>query len=142
MEENMSEFWSNLGRKVNSVSNSAAKKVDALTTIAKLNLSLRDKENSLEECFEKLGSLVYDKVRRSYETDEEVALCIDEADKLLADIASIKAQLRQAKKTKACETCGKDCAADAHFCPACGIAFGEEKEEATDIVVAEEKTEE
>ena len=136
----MSEFWSNLVRKVNSVSNSAAKKVDALTTLAKLNLSLRDKENALEDCFEKLGSLVYDKVRKSYETDEEVALCIDEADKLLADIASIKAQLRQAKKTKACEACGKDCAADARFCPSCGVAFAEE-EKATEVAVIEEKTE-
>lgn len=134
----MSEFWTNLGRKVNSVSSSAAKKVDALTNLAKLNLSLREKENALEDCFEKLGSLVYDKVRKSYETDEEVAACIDKADQLLADIASIKAQLRQAKKTKACETCGKDCSADARFCSDCGVAFAEE-EEATE---AEEKTEE
>ena len=72
----MSEFWTNLGRKVNSVSSTAAKKVDALTNLAKLNLSLREKENALEDCFEKLGSLVYDKVRKSYETDEEVAACI------------------------------------------------------------------
>ena len=134
----MSEFWTNLGRKVNSVSSTAAKKVDALTNLAKLNLSLREKENALEDCFEKLGSLVYDKVRKSYETDEEVAACIDKADQLLADIASIKAQLRQAKNTKACETCGKDCAADAHFCSDCGVAFTEE-EKATE---AEEKTEE
>ena len=135
----MSEFWSNLGRKVNSVSSSAAKKVDALTTLAKLNLALRDKENALEDCFEKLGSLVYDKVRKSYETDEEVAACIDEADQLFADIAKIKAQLRQAKKTKACEACGKDCAADAHFCPTCGVAFKENTEEEAELVVEEEE---
>lgn len=124
----MSEFWSNLGRKVNSVSSSAAKKVDELTSLAKLNLSLREKENDLEECFEKLGSLVYDKVRRSYETDEEVAACIDRADALIADINRIKAELKKAKKTKTCENCGKDTGSEAKFCSACGVEFATAEE--------------
>lgn len=119
----MSEFWNNLGRKVNSVSSSAARKVDELTTLAKLNLALREKENDLEECFEKIGSLVYDKIRKSYETDEEVAACVDEADRLTAEIAKIKADLRRAKKTKVCESCGKDNSADAKFCAGCGAEF-------------------
>lgn len=122
----MSEFWNNLGRKVNSVSSSAAKKVDELTTLAKLNLSLREKENDLEECFEKIGSLVYDKIRKSYETDEEVAACVDEADKLFEEISKIKAELRKAKKTKVCGECGKENASEAKFCSACGAEFKEE----------------
>ena len=119
----MSEFWSNIGRKVNTVSSSAAKKVDELTNLAKLNLALREKENALEICFEKLGSLVYDKIKRSYETDEEIAIRLNEADALLADISRIKSDLRRAKNTKACETCGKDTAADAKFCSSCGAEF-------------------
>lgn len=119
----MSDFWNNLTRKVNSASTAAAKKVDELTSIAKLNLSLREKENDLEECFERIGSLVYDKVRRSYETDEEVAACIKQADDLFDEIAKIKAELRKAKKTKSCPSCGKDVAADAKFCSACGTSF-------------------
>lgn len=139
----MSDFWTNLGRKVNSVSSSAAKKVDSLTTIAKLNLSLREKENDLEDCFEKIGSLVYDKIKKSYETDEEVAACIDEAEKLLEDIAKIKADLRRAKKTKSCPDCGKDSSVEAKFCSVCGAKFEEPAEETpSDAVTVTEETKE
>ncbi|MBO5109588.1 MAG: zinc ribbon domain-containing protein [Clostridia bacterium] len=139
----MSDFWTNLGRKVNSVSSSAAKKVDSLTTIAKLNLSLREKENDLEDCFEKIGSLVYDKIKKSYETDEEVAVCIDEAEKLLEDIAKIKADLRRAKKTKSCPGCGKDSSVEAKFCSVCGAKFEEPAEETpSDAVTVTEETKE
>ena len=139
----MSDFWTNLGRKVNSVSSSAAKKVDSLTTIAKLNLSLREKENDLEDCFEKIGSLVYDKIKKSYETDEEVAVCIDEAEKLLEDIAKIKADLRRAKKTKSCPDCGKDSSVEAKFCSVCGAKFEEPAEETpSDAVTVTEETKE
>lgn len=143
--ENLKANLSNVAKKTGEVAEKAVKKGGEVAELAKLNISLKDKENELKKLFTELGMLTYDKAEAA-----AIAAKIVDIDDTKAAIELLKSDIASASGKKVCE-CGKEIDIDASFCPFCGArvetpAPKTETVEAVEIVeenteTVEEKTE-
>lgn len=97
----------------------AYKKGGEVAELAKLNLSLKEKENELKKLFTELGMLTYDKAEAA-----EIAAKIVDIDDLKAAIEGLKSDIAAANGKTVCK-CGKEIEINASFCPFCGAKVEE-----------------
>lgn len=128
-------------KKGSEIAETAVKKGSEVAEIAKLNISLKEKESDLKKLFFELGKLTYDKA-----TAEEIAAKTVDIDDKKAEIAALKVEIMEANGKTVC-ACGKEVDLNDGFCKHCGAKIektSEVKEEAPKAVEAtavEEKTE-
>lgn len=96
------------------VAEKAVKKGTEVVGIAKLNISLNEREAELKKLFTELGILTYDKAEAA-----EIASKIVDIDDKKAEIEALKAEIAAANGKVVCK-CGKEIEDDATFCKYCG----------------------
>ncbi|MGN1128538.1 MAG: hypothetical protein ACI4T6_06225 [Candidatus Flemingiibacterium sp.] len=123
--ENLKANLSNMAKKTGEVAEKAVKKGSEVAEmavkkgtevagIAKLNISLKEKEGELKKRFTELGELCYNKAE-----DSALAAKIVDIDDVKAAIEALKNEIAEANGKTIC-SCGKEIDIDASFCKYCG----------------------
>ena len=105
---------------VDNLSNSSADVVDKakeLSSVAKLKMDIRAKEDFVEKQYALIGKKYYEAHKDDDILDYEECNVIEEA---LSAISDMKTQLMNLKGAKKCPNCGAEVAEDASFCASCG----------------------
>ncbi len=115
-----------------SVANAAGKKTEEMVEASKLKLQEVGVNSDLQDCYEKIGSLIYQSKKTGADHDSEIEELVSRADDLLAELSQLQSKREEIRKVKKCPNCGASCAVDSHFCSRCGMVLTQE------IVPAEE----
>lgn len=103
------------------VTDKTVMKTGELTTIAKLNVTIKTEEAKLSDCYKSIGRLFYTAERDNLDNTEEIATYIMQADRIKATIADCQKELAVLRNVIVCEGCNNEIAGDAIFCPICGL---------------------
>ena len=117
-----------------SVANVAGKKTEEMVEASKLKLQEVSVNADLQDCYEKIGSLVYRSKKSGEDNEQAIEQLVEQADVLLEQLAQLQSKREEIKKMKKCPNCGAACSVDSHFCSRCGMVLHEE----TSVVVPEE----
>ncbi len=101
-------------------------KAKELSSVAKLKMDIRTKEEFVEKQYALIGKKYYEAHKDDDILDYEECNVIEEA---LDSIADMKAQLMDIKGAKKCLSCGEEVAEDASFCANCGAKLDDFFEE-------------
>lgn len=126
------------------ITDKTVKKTGELTTIAKLNMTIKSEEAKLSDCYKSIGRLFYTAERDNLDNTEEIATYIMQADRIKATIADCQKELSVLRNVVLCEGCNNEIAGDAIFCPICGLKVNKPapavEEETCDCCDCEEET--
>lgn len=103
------------------ITDKTVKKTGELTTIAKLNMTIKSEEAKLSDCYKSIGRLFYTAERDNLDNTEEIATYIMQADRIKATIADCQKELSVLRNVVVCEGCNNEISNDAIFCPICGL---------------------
>jgi len=113
-------FFDELKRNASDVANKAAKKTNDLTSLAKLNVAVKNLENRLDTVYEEIGRLFYNAERNGDDYTSEIAALIMKADKFKTEIEATRKQINALRKIVVCEGCGNEISDEAAYCSFCG----------------------
>ena len=113
-------FFEELKRNASGVANKAAKKTNDLTSLAKLNVAIKNTESKLASVYEEIGRLFYNAERNGEDYNSDIAALIMKADKMKADIEATQKQINALRKVVVCEGCGNEISEEAAYCSFCG----------------------
>ena len=99
-----------------SVANVAGKKTEEMV------------EASKQDCYEKIGSLVYRSKKSGEDNAQAIDQLVEQADVLLEQLAQLQSKREEIKKMKKCPNCGASCSVDSHFCSRCGMVLHEQSD--------------
>lgn len=126
------------------ITDKTVKKTGELTTIAKLNMTIKSEEAKLSDCYKSIGRLFYTAERDNLDNTEEIATYIMQADRIKATIADCQKELSVLRNVVVCEGCNNEISNDAIFCPICGLKVNKPapvvEEETCDCCDCEEET--
>ena len=111
-----------------SVANVAGKKTEELVEASKLKLQEVSVNADLQDCYEKIGSLVYRSKKSGEDNEQAIEQLVEQADVLLEQLAQLQSKREEIKKMKKCPNCGASCSVDSHFCSRCGMVLHEQSD--------------
>ena len=82
----------------------------------------------LRETYERLGSVVYDSVKKDLENPELVEMIVAEIDGIKKKLEELKTEPSDKKAEQSCPQCGHCNAADSYFCCKCGAPLAVRQE--------------
>lgn len=124
------------------ITDKTVKKTGELTTIAKLNMTIKSEEAKLSDCYKSIGRLFYTAERDNLDNTEEIATYIMQADRIKATIADCQKELSVLRNVVVCEGCNNEISNDAIFCPICGLKVNKPAPVVEEEPIVEEETEE
>lgn len=107
-------------RNATGVANKAAKKTTDLTSLAKLNVSVKTLETKLDGVYGEIGRLFYNAERNGEDYTSDIAALIMKADKFQSEIDTLRKQINALRKIVVCEGCGNEISDEAAYCSFCG----------------------
>ena len=125
-------FFDDLKKNASEVAEKAAKMTNDLTTLAKLNVSMKTCEAKLDDIYEEIGRLFYGAERNGEDLTEAIAEAVAKADNLKAEIADYRAKIAKLRKFLICDGCGNEIPEESAFCLYCGLKVMRETEESDD----------
>ena len=111
-----------------SVANVAGKKTEEMVEASKLKLQEVSVNADLQDCYEKIGSLVYRSKKSGEDNAQAIDQLVEQADVLLEQLAQLQSKREEIKKMKKCPNCGASCSVDSHFCSRCGMVLHEQSD--------------
>ena len=111
-----------------SVANVAGKKTEEMVEASKLKLQEVSVNADLQDCYEKIGSLVYRSKKSGEDNEQAIEQLVEQADVLLEQLAQLQSKREEIKKMKKCPNCGASCNVDSHFCSRCGMVLHEQSD--------------
>lgn len=127
-------LWDDITKSAKDAAAYTVKKTEELTSIAKIKMSIRSEENSLDKCFSEIGSLYYAYQRQGEDHTSEIAALLMEADQAQEKIKCLRDSLAKLQKSVICPGCSAQVTTEYEFCPLCGAKLkkNEEEQEKTD----------
>ena len=122
-------IWGEISKGAKDAAAFTVKKTEELTSIAKLKLAIHSEVGKLEKCYQEMGELYYDILRKDIDCSADVAALLLEADELNTRIAALKAQLASVQRGVICKECGTQVSSEYGFCPICGKKLSDDKVE-------------
>lgn len=119
------DFFDNLGKKINDVSQTTIQKTKQIADIAKINALISDEERHENEAYTMLGKAFFEKHQEDENVDESIKEAFDAVSTAKKNIADYEAQLIAIKNEGKCPKCGAEVDKDAKFCPSCGAQMPE-----------------
>ena len=113
-------LWDDIARSAKDAAAYTAKKAGELTNVARLKMSIRSEENSLDKCFAEIGNLYYSYQREGEDHTAEIAALLMEADQIVAKIDVLRSSLAKVQNSSICPGCQAQVTTDFAFCPLCG----------------------
>ncbi len=113
-------FFEDFKRTAQDVASKTAKKTEELTSIAKLNVSIKTSEAKFNGICTEIGKMFYEAQRNNMDFTSEIAASIMKLDKISSDIESYKKEIAKLRKVSLCQECGEEIPENALFCQFCG----------------------
>ena len=122
-------IWGEISKGAKDAAAFTVKKTEEITAIAKLKLAIHSEVGKLEKCYQEMGELYYEILRKDVDNSAEVAALLLEADELKTKIAALKAQLASVQRGIICKECGTQVSSEYGFRPICGTKIADDKVE-------------
>ena len=119
-------FWDDLQKTLSEATDFTVQKTTELSDLAKLKYNIHSSEKKLERVYAELGKIYFDIRKNGADHESEAATLVMQADKLIVDIANMKAESAKLKKTSVCPECSAEISKECTFCPVCGAKLYEE----------------
>lgn len=116
------EFFDKIGKKASEAYRITADKTGKIAKETKLKIKIGDLKSEINNIYEEIGKLVYQKHIREEEYDitKELEEKCTKIDCLSDEIDSYLKQCLQLKEKKQCPNCYTEIEKSANFCPECG----------------------
>ena len=123
------EFFDKLGKKASEAYRVTADKTGKIAKETKLKIKMGDLKSKINEIYEEIGKIVYEKHVKKEEIDIEKDLieqCTN-IDVMSDEIEALLKECLELKDKKQCTKCFTEIEKDAKFCPHCGMKQEENK---------------
>jgi len=125
------EFLNKVTKTVAKTYHMTAQQTEKLAKKIKLNSIIDDNQAKIEDIFQEIGKMVYqkhilpceDKQKIIYIEEELMNEC-SKIDSLTDEIADTRKELLKLRERKQCQNCYEEVFIDAKFCPYCGVRQG------------------
>lgn len=124
------EFFDKLGKKASEAYRVTADKTGKIAKETKLKIKMGDLKSKINDIYEEIGKIVYEKHVKKEEIDIEKDLieqCTN-IDVMSDEIEALLKECLELKDRKQCPKCFTEIEKDAKFCPKCGMRQEENKD--------------
>lgn len=140
------EFFDKLGKKASEAYRVTADKTGKIAKETKLKIKMGDLKSKINDIYEEIGKIVYEKHVKKEEIDIEKDLieqCTN-IDVMSDEIEALLKECLELKDKKQCSKCFAEIEKDAKFCPHCGMKqeenkVGTQEENETSLTKTEER---
>lgn len=140
------EFFDKLGKKASEAYRVTADKTGKIAKETKLKIKMGDLKSKINDIYEEIGKIVYEKHVNKEEIDIEKDLieqCTN-IDVMSDEIEALLKECLELKDKKQCSKCFTEIEKDAKFCPHCGMKqeenkVGTQEENETSLTKTEER---
>lgn len=125
------EFFDKLGKKASEAYRVTADKTGKIAKETKLKIKMGDLKSKINDIYEEIGKIVYEKHVKKEEIDIEKDLieqCTN-IDVMSDEIEALLKECLELKDKKQCSKCFTEIEKDAKFCPHCGMRQEENRTE-------------
>ena len=135
------DFFDKLGKKATEAYKVTADKTGKIAKETKLRFKMSELKSKIEDLYEEMGKIVYEKhiQKEEISIEKDLAEQCKKVDEMSKEIEDLLQQCLELKDKKQCPKCYKEIDKNMKFCPECG-SKQEEKEETTEAQSNLEKT--
>ena len=136
------EFFDKLGKKASKAYRATADKTGKIAKETKLKIKMGDLKAKINDIYEEIGKIVYEKHIKKEQIDIEKDLieqCTN-IDVMSDEIEALLKECLELKDRKQCSKCFTEIEKDAKFCPKCGTKQEEDKTEDEEEINKKEKS--
>ena len=123
------DFFDELGETLSRTAREFGERAGSLYETQKLRTKIAGEEHAVNKAMAELGKTLYRAYRNGQELTEEQKGWCEQIDQHKEIISRYKAEMAGKKGKKICPSCGEAVDLSVSFCPYCGAACGEKKEE-------------
>lgn len=137
------EFFDKLGKKASEAYRVTADKTGKIAKETKLKIKMGDLKSKINDIYEEIGKIVYEKHVKKEQIDIEKDLieqCTN-IDVMTDEIESLLKECLELKDKKQCSKCFTEIEKDVKFCPHCGMKQEESKAESQEEIKEENPNE-
>lgn len=118
-------FLDKLSSSVSETAKTLTKRSADLVEISKLNLSIRKREEEIQELYETLGQYVHARLKKmQYINREDVEEYLRKIEALETDIQVFDKMVLKMRNINFCDKCDIEMDDDVRYCPLCGKYLG------------------
>lgn len=130
------DFFEKLGKKATETFNSAGEKANKIAGDTKLKLKINDCKGKIEDLYEDIGKIVYQKyvLDGSLDIKEEIEEQLNKIKEYTNQIEEYEKERLELADMKQCENCKNKIERSAKFCPECGTKQPEEPAQEVEVV--------
>lgn len=116
------DFFNKLSNVANETYKYTAEKTGKIAKEAKLKLKINENKSKIEDLYEEIGKIVYQKHVREENINikEDLDSYCSSIDKLSSEIEEARMQILNLKERKQCKNCYSEIDLDVKYCPNCG----------------------
>ena len=125
------DFFNKIGDIANKTYKKTSQKTGEIAKEAKLKMKMNDNKSKINNLYEEIGKIVYQKYLNNEEVkiNEDLNTYLNQIDELSKEIETYQEDILKIKNKRLCENCYSEINLDAKYCPHCGFEQKEEKVE-------------
>lgn len=125
------DFFNKIGDIANKTYKKTSQKTGEIAKEAKLKMKMNDNKSKINNLYEEIGKIVYQKYLNNEEVkiNEDLNTYLKQIDELSKEIETYQGDILKIKNKRICENCYSEINLDAKYCPHCGFEQKEEKVE-------------
>lgn len=125
------DFFNKIGDIANKTYKKTSQKTGEIAKEAKLKMKMNDNKSKINNLYEEIGKIVYQKYLNNEEVkiNEDLNTYLNQIDELSKEIETYQENILKIKNKRICENCYSEINLDAKYCPHCGFEQKEEKVE-------------
>lgn len=125
------DFFNKIGDIANKTYKKTSQKTGEIAKEAKLKMKMNDNKSKINNLYEEIGKIVYQKYLNNEEVkiNEDLNTYLNQIDELSKEIETYQEDILKIKNKRICENCYSEINLDAKYCPHCGFEQKEEKVE-------------
>lgn len=131
------DFFNKLGKKTTEAYQTAKEKTTKISGELKLRSKISDYKESINEQYQEIGKMVYEKMKIGEDASkEDITPKCEEIERLKEEIEKAEVEILALKDIKKCVGCNEELDLNAEFCSKCGAK--QPKIEKVEVTVEEE----
>ena len=125
------DFFNKIGDIANKTYRKTSQKTGEIAKEAKLKMKMNDNKSKINNLYEEIGKIVYQKYLNNEEVkiNEDLNTYLNQINELSKEIETYQEDILKIKNKRICENCYSEINLDAKYCPHCGFEQKEEKVE-------------
>lgn len=116
----MNKYLEDAKKFLGKATSTVVEKSGEVYSTAKLSLKISKLKSEAEECYKKIGEIVYANYKGNEVSGDEAETLCAQIEKIYNEIDGISAKLAEIKGTAICPNCGSEVKKDSSYCAKCG----------------------